>query len=122
MYGYCGKLLRVNLSELDAKVEPIPEQLLKDFLGGRGLGISYLYKELAAGVDPLGAENKLLFAIGPLCGTPAMAVSKLAIVTKSPLTGGVAKSIMGGDFCAYLKFAGFDAIIVEGQAEKPVYV
>ena len=46
MYGYCGKLLRVNLSELDAKVEPIPEQLLKDFLGGRGLGISYLYKEL----------------------------------------------------------------------------
>ena len=77
---------------------------------------------LAAGVDPLGAENKLLFVIGPLCGTAAMAVSKLAIVTKSPLTGGVAKSIMGGDFGAYLKFAGFDAIIIEGQAEKPMYV
>jgi aldehyde:ferredoxin oxidoreductase len=122
MYGYTGKLLRVNLSSGESKVEPILEPVMKDFLGGRGLGVRYLYQELSPGIDPLGAENKLLFLMGPLGGTPALGFSKIAVVTKSPLTGGVTKSIGGGYFGAFLKFAGFDALIVEGGAQHPVYI
>jgi aldehyde:ferredoxin oxidoreductase len=122
MYGYTGKLLRVNLSSGESKVEPILEPVIKDFLGGRGLGVRYLYQELSPGIDPLGAENKLLFLMGPLGATPALGFSKMAVVTKSPLTGGVTKSVVGGYFGAFLKFAGFDALIVEGEAQNPVYI
>lgn len=119
---YTGKLLRVNLGLGESKVEPIPEPVIKNFLGGRGLGVRYLYQELSPGIDPLGTENKLLFVMGPLGGTPALGFSKIAVVTKSPLTGGVAKSIGGGYFGAFLKFAGFDALIVESAAQNPVYI
>jgi aldehyde:ferredoxin oxidoreductase len=122
MYGYTGKLLRVNLSSGESKVEPVPDPVVKDFLGGRGLGIRYLYQELSPGIDPLGVENKLLFAMGPLGATPALGFSKIAVVTKSPLTGGMTKSVGGGYFGAFLKFAGFDALIVEGRAQNPVYI
>lgn len=122
MYGYTGKLLRVNLSSGESKVEPIPDSAVKDFLGGRGLGVRYLYQELSPGIDPLGLQNKLLFLMGPLGATPALGFSKMAVVTKSPLTGGVVKSIGGGYFGAWLKFAGFDALIVEGKAQNPVYI
>jgi aldehyde:ferredoxin oxidoreductase len=122
MRSYAGKLLRVNLSKGESRAEDIPEQLMKDFLGGRGLAVRYLYGELKRGVDPLGPENKLIFMMGPLGATAAMSVSRLAVVTKSPLTGCIAKSVMGGNFGAFLKFAGFDGIIVEGEAKKPVYL
>lgn len=122
MRGYTGKLLRINLSNRESHIEDIPEQLMKNFLGGRGLAARYLYSELNAGVEPLGPDNKLLFMMGPLGATAAMAVSRMAIVSKSPLTGCIAKSIVGGNFGAFLKFAGFDGIIVEGKAEKPTYV
>lgn len=122
MRSYTGKLLRVNLSKGESQTEDIPEQLMKDFLGGRGLAARYLYSELAPGVEPLGPENKLLFMMGPLGATTAMSVSRMALVTKSPITGTIAKSVMGGNFGAYLKFAGFDGIIVEGEAKKPVYI
>jgi aldehyde:ferredoxin oxidoreductase len=116
MRSYTGKLLRVNLSKGESHAEDIPEQWMKDFLGGRGLAVRYLYGELSPGVEPLGADNKLLFMMGPLGATTAMSVSRTALVTKSPITGTIAKSIMGGNFGAYLKFAGFDGIIVEGEA------
>jgi len=122
MRSYTGKLLRINLSNRKSHTEDIPEQLMKDFLGGRGLAVKYLYDELKPGIEPLGADNKLLLMMGPLGATTAMSVSRMALVTKSPLTGTIAKSIMGGNFGAYLKFAGFDGIIVEGEAEKPTYV
>jgi aldehyde:ferredoxin oxidoreductase len=95
---------------------------MKDFLGGRGLAVKYLYSELKPGADPLGPDNKLLFMMGPLGATTAMSVSRLAVVTKSPLTGGIAKSVAGGNFGAFLKFAGFDGVILEGKAEKPTYI
>src|SRR4030066_2160829 len=98
MRGYTGKLLRVNLSKRRSQVEDIPEQLMEDFLGGRGLAVKYLYSELKPGVDALGPDNKLLFMMGPLGATTAMSVSRIAVVTKSPLTGCVAKSIAGGNF------------------------
>jgi aldehyde:ferredoxin oxidoreductase len=122
MRSYTGKLLRINLGNRRSHIEDIPEQWMKNFLGGRGLAVRYLYGELNAGVEPLGPDNKLLFMMGPLGATTAMSVSRMAVVTKSPLTGTIAKSIMGGNFGAYLKFAGFDGIIVEGEAEKPTYV
>ncbi len=122
MSSYTGKLLRVNLSNRRSHIEDIPEQWMKDFLGGRGLAVRYLYGELSAGVEPLAPDNKLLFMMGPLGATTVMSVSRMAVVTKSPLTGTIAKSVMGGNFGAFLKFAGFDGIIVEGAAEKPTYV
>ena len=122
MRSYTGKLIRLNLSNRKTQIEDIPEQWMKDFLGGRGLAARYLYDELNAGVEPLAPDNKLLFMMGPLGATTAMSVSRTALVTKSPLTGTIAKSVMGGNFGAYLKFAGFDGIIVEGEAEKPTYV
>ena len=122
MRSYTGKLLRVNLSKGESRAEDIPEQWLKDFLGGRGLGVRYLYSELKRGVEPLGPENKLIFMMGPLGATTAMSVSRMAIVTKSPITGCIAKSVMGGNFGAFLKFAGYDGIILEGEAKKPVYL
>ncbi|HEY54735.1 MAG TPA: aldehyde ferredoxin oxidoreductase family protein [Dehalococcoidia bacterium] len=122
MRSYTGKLIRINLSQGKSQIEDVPEALMKSFLGGRGMAAKYLYDELKPGVEPLGGDNKLIFMMGPLGATTAMSVSRMALVTKSPLTGTIAKSIMGGNFGAYLKFAGFDGIIVEGKAEKPTYI
>jgi aldehyde:ferredoxin oxidoreductase len=122
MSSYNGKLIRLNLTNRQSQVEEIPVQWMKDFLGGRGIGIRYLYQELKPGVEPLSAENRVALMMGPLGATPAMSVSRMALATKSPLTGAISKSIMGGNFGAYLKFAGYDGIIVEGEADKPVYV
>jgi aldehyde:ferredoxin oxidoreductase len=122
MSSYNGKLIRLNLTTGKSQVEEIPKPWLKDFIGGRGLGVKYLYEELKPGVEPLSAENKVIMMMGPLGATTAMSVSRMALATKSPLTGAVSKSIMGGSFGAFLKFAGYDGIIVEGKSEKPVYL
>jgi aldehyde:ferredoxin oxidoreductase len=120
--SYNGKLIRLNLTTGKSQVEEIPRAWLKDFIGGRGLGVKYLYEELKPGVEPLSADNKVIMMMGPLGATTAMSVSRMALVTKSPLTGAVAKSVMGGYFGAFLKFAGYDGIIVEGESPKPVYL
>jgi aldehyde:ferredoxin oxidoreductase len=122
MSTYNNQLLRINLTTGAIRAEPIPEQVKTDFVGGRGFGIKYLYDELAPGIEPLGPENKLLFLAGPLGGTAAQGFSKWVAVTKSPLTGCVARALGGGDFGAHLKFAGFDFVVVEGQAETPIYI
>ena len=122
MSSYNGKLIRLNLTSRQSQVEDIPEQWLKEYLGGRGIGVRYLYEELKPGVEPFSADNKVIMMMGPLGATNAMSVSRMALVTKSPLTGAIAKSVMGGSFGAFLKFAGYDGIIVEGQSEKPVYL
>jgi len=122
MSSYNGKLIRLNLTTGKSQVEEIPQQWLKDYIGGRGLGVKYLYEELKPGVEPLSADNKAIMMMGPLGATTAMSVSRMALVTKSPLTGTITKSIMGGNFGAFLKFAGYDGIIVEGESPKPVYL
>jgi len=122
MSSYNGKLIRLNLTSRQSQVEDIPEQWMKEYLGGRGIGVRYLYEELKPGVKPLSPDNKVILMMGPLGATTAMSVSRIALVTKSPLTGAVSKSVMGGNFGAFLKFAGFDGIIVEGEADKPAYV
>ncbi len=119
---YTGKLLRINLSTGEIKVEDIPEEYLRKYIGGRGLASYYLYKEVDPKVDPLSPENKLIFATGPLTGTAAPTGGRYMVVTKGPLTGTIASSNSGGFFGAELKHAGYDMLIVEGKSDKPVYI
>jgi len=121
MYAYKGKVLRLNLSKKTAKVEEVPKNLFKKYLGGRGLGVKIYYDEVKPDIDPLGPENKLVFMTGPLTGTPAFGSSKCSLTTKSPLTGIYLCSNAGGYFGAELKFAGYDGIIIEGRADHPTY-
>ena len=116
------KGLRVNLSTGEIREETIEEQVATDFIGGSGFGIYYLYTHLAPNTDPLSEQNKMLFVTGPLAGTNAQAVSRWLVCTRSPLTGAFARSSCGADFGAWLRFSGYDFIMVEGRAEKPVYI
>ncbi len=119
---YAGKLLRINLSTGEIRKEEIPEKLLREYIGGRGLASKYLFDEIDPTVDPLSPENKLIFATGPLTGTPAPTGGRYMVVTKGPLTGTIASSNSGGFFGAELKHAGYDMIIIEGKAKNPVYI
>ena len=120
--GWNGKLLRVDLSAQTCVVEELNPAWAACYIGGRGLATKYLSEEVDPQVDPLGAENKLIFATGPLTGTYGAANGRYMVVTKSPLTGTVASSNSGGYFPGELKYAGFDMIIVEGKAERPLYL
>jgi aldehyde:ferredoxin oxidoreductase len=120
--GYTGKVLRINLSDQTAKEEALTVEMAKDFIGGAGFGIKYLFDEVPAGADPLGPDNKLIFASGPFSGTSIPCASRMAVTAKSPLTGAVGMAQSGGYFPVELKFAGYDALIVEGKAEKPTYL
>lgn len=122
MYGWMGKVLRVNLTNGKISKEDLSPEVAKNFIGGRGMGIKYLYDEIDPKVDALSPENKLLMVTGPLTGTAAPSGSRYMVVTKAPLTGAIANSNSGGFFPAELKFAGYDLIILEGKAEKPVYL
>ena len=122
MYGYNGKILRVNLSEKTVKFEPLDIKEAQKYIGGRGLGTKILMDEVDPGVEPLSAENKLVFVTGPLTGTNTPTGGRYMVVTKSPLTGTVASSNSGGYWGAELKFAGYDLIIIEGKADSPVYI
>jgi len=117
-----GKILKMNLTTGKTSEEIIPEKVAEDFIGGRGYGIKYLYDELPLGTDPLGEDNKLIILTGPLAGSSAQATSRWMVCTKSPLTGVFARSVGGADFGAWLKFAGYELIIIEGKAERPSYI
>jgi len=120
--GYTGKILRVNLSNNTTSVEELDKKLCRKYIGGAGFIAYYLYKELKPRIDPLGPENKLIFALGPLTGVSLPGNTRNCIGAKSPLTGGIIKSEPGGNWGAELKHAGFDGIIVDGKAENPVYL
>jgi len=122
MAGYCGKLLRVNLSTGQIKREDLDFEIAKKFVGGRGLGSYFLKEEVAASVGALEESNKLIFAAGPLTGTQAPTAGRYMVVTKSPLSGTIASSNSGGFWGAELKRAGFDLIIIEGKSERPCYI
>jgi aldehyde:ferredoxin oxidoreductase len=121
-YGYNGQMLRVDLSRGAISVDAVDELFCRKYLGGAGFVSYFLLKELRQGIDPLGPENKLIFALGPVTGVPLPGSARHCVGAKSPLTGGYAKSESGGFWGAELKHAGYDAIIVEGKAEKPAYL
>ena len=120
--GYTGKILRVNLTDKTFKEEPLPVEVAQDFIGGAGFTVKYLYDEVPAGCDPLGPENKLIYAPGPFTGTTIPCNSRLAINAKSPATGAVGVATTGGHFPVEMKRAGYDVIIIEGRAEEPTYL
>jgi len=121
--GYAGKILRVNLWSSKISIEELPEEVLKNWIGGRGLGVYLMLKEVDPKVDPLSPSNKAIVATGPLTGIPGVpSAGRWASITKSPLTNTVHDSQSGGKFGPELKFAGFDAIIIEDKSEEPVYL
>lgn len=122
LFGFAGKLLRVNLSTGEIGSESLEEGFARAYLGGRGFAARILYDELEPGIDPLGPDNKLVFATGVLTGTPAPVGNRTLVASKSPLTGIWGDAAFGGWFGAELKKAGFDALIVEGESPKPVYL
>ncbi len=122
MYGWRGKILRVDLTKGECQEESLDPRAARDYIGGRGLGIYYLNRETKPRCDPLSPENTMIMATGPLTGTPAPTASRYMVMTKGPLTGAVTCSNSGGYFPRELKRAGFDAVIFEGRASKPVYL
>ncbi|AEH45958.1 Aldehyde ferredoxin oxidoreductase [Thermodesulfatator indicus DSM 15286] len=119
---YTNCILWVNLSNGEIRKENLSEEILRKFIGGRGVGSYYLSKLMDPKAEPFSAENPLIFATGPLTGTPAPTGGRYMVICKSPLTGLIACSNSGGTFGAELKAAGYDMIIFEGVAEKPVYL
>ena len=122
LYGYNGKIIRINLSKEKLTFEEVPRKWLNKYLGGRGLAARYYYEEISPYTSPLSPENKLIIMTGPLTGTIVWGSSKAHIVTKSPLTNIYTVSNAGGHFGAYIKKAGYDGIIIEGRASKPSYI
>jgi aldehyde:ferredoxin oxidoreductase len=122
MYGWHLKLLRINLTTKKITREEIDPKIARDFIGGRGVAMHYLYNEVDPMVDPLAPENKMIFATGPLTATPAPTGNRYMVVTKAPLTGAVAHSNSGGEFPTWMKRTGFDLFIFEGKSPEPVYL
>lgn len=122
MYGWRGKILRVDLTRGKIYEEFLDPKVAKDFIGGRGLGVYYLLKEVDPLCDPFGSENKLMMGVGPLTGIGAPTGARYMVMTKSPLTGAVTFSNSGGRFPAEMKKAGYDLLIFQGQSADPVYL
>jgi aldehyde:ferredoxin oxidoreductase len=122
MSGWTGKLLRVNLTAGRCTAEDISRDWYRDYIGGRGVADRYLWQELDPRVDPLAPDNKLIFATGPLTGTPVSCGARYMVVTKGALTNAITTSNSGGHWGPELKFAGYDLLLIEGRASKPVYL
>ena len=120
--SWAGKILRVNLTAGTVNSEPLNMEWAQAYIGSRGLGTKYLVEEVDAKVDPLSAENKIIWATGPLTGTMASTGGRYTVITKGPLTGAIACSNSGGYWGAELKMAGWDMVIFEGKSAKPVYL
>ncbi|MCO6041941.1 tungsten-containing formaldehyde ferredoxin oxidoreductase [Thermococcus alcaliphilus] len=121
MKGWWGRILRVDLTNNKVWVQEYSPEVAKNFIGGRGLAAWILWNE-AKNVDPLGPENKLVFASGPFNGLPTPSGGKMVIAAKSPLTGGYGDGNLGTMATVHLRKAGYDALVVEGKAKKPVYL
>jgi aldehyde:ferredoxin oxidoreductase len=122
MSGCHGKILRVNLSSGLISEEMVPESVHKKYLGGAGLATKYLWDEVPEGADPLGPENRLIFMAGSLTGVVAPSTGRFSVVAKSPQTGIWGQANSGGRWGVEFKRCGYDGIIFEGKAEKPVYL
>jgi aldehyde:ferredoxin oxidoreductase len=122
LYGYTGKILNVDLTQGTLEIEKPDATFYRRYLGGAGFVAYYLLKDVPQGADPLGPENVLVFAGGPITGVPLAGAGRSAVGAKSPLTGGYGEADVGGYFGAEMRRAGFDAVVVRGQAETPVYL
>lgn len=121
-YGWAGTMLRVDLTDEKIIKQPLPEEWVHNFLGGRNLNSKILFDEVPAGADPLGSENKLIIGTGPLTGTLGPGTGRFTVSAKSPLTGIHGDANSGGDFGPEMKYAGYDHIVISGKAKRPVYL
>jgi aldehyde:ferredoxin oxidoreductase len=122
MHGYRGKILRVNLTNQSYKLENLDHAEAVKYVGGRGLGSRIMFDEVDPTIDAFDPANKVIIATGPMTGTPTPAGGRYMVVTKSPLTGTIASSNSGGYWGAEMKFAGYDVMIIEGKAARPVSI
>ena len=122
MYGYCGKILLVNLSTGEIAEEALNEEWARKHIGGRGLALRYLWDKVSPDTDPLSPENVFIIAPGPFAGTSMPTGSRFVVMAKSPNTGLLGDAEAGGFFGHELKRAGYDLVIVEGRAPAPVYL
>ena len=122
LYGFMGKILRVDLTEKKIREEVFREDWARQYMGGAGMATKYLYEEVPKGTDPLGPQNLLIFMAGPLTGTASASASRYSVVSKSPLTGIWGHANSGGSFGPALKRSGYDGIIFQGVSATPVYL
>jgi aldehyde:ferredoxin oxidoreductase len=120
--GYLQKILRVDLTRGESFSESVDAGMLEQYIGGTGLGMRLLYDEIQPGQDPYAPENPIIFVTGPLTGTLVPGSGTYAVVSRNTLTGLAVAAQANGFFGARLKYAGVDAVIIQGRAEKPVYL
>ena len=122
MFGWNGKILRIDLTKGTSWVEAMPTYLMEEYIGGRGMSDRIVFDEIDPTIDALSPENKLIFSTGPLTGTGAPSASRFMVSAKSPLSNCVSSPCCGGYFGANLKYSGYDLLIFEGKSPEPVYV
>ena len=122
MFGFYGKILKINLNNKTYDIETLDDHILKTNLGGRGLATHLLLRHNPPGVDPLSPENHLIFAVGPLTGSTIWGSCRHGVFTKSPQTGFFSESYSGGTVAEYMSASGFDAFMISGAAERPIWI
>ena len=121
-FAFAGKMLHVNLTTGEIAPKPLDEEKVLKYLGARGFNARLLWELIPSGADPLGPENVLIFGTGTLTGTSAPTSGRTTVSCKGPATGLYLKTSVGGHWGAELKFAGYDYLVIEGRAAKPVYL
>lgn len=117
-----NRILRVDLSQKTIQEQEYPEAWLRKYVGGDGLAAKVLYDEVPPGIAALDPESRLVVSAGPLAGTTVLASCNFSVAAKSPLTGIIYNSHCNGTFARQLKFSGYDAVVIQGESEKPVYL
>ena len=120
--GYMGKILRVDLSSGSLTEEPLTTELVEKYVGGTGFGAEYLYREVSPGIAWDHPDNRIIIASGPFAGTSVPGSGTYSLVTKGPMTNLAVSTQANGFFGAYLKLAGYDALIIQGQSSRWVYL
>ena len=122
MNGWAGQRLRVDLTTGKITKEPHSYEYRRKWIGGRGYNSDVIYNEVPANLDPYDPKARVCFGVGPVSGTAAPSTGRVTVSAKSPLTGGFGDSNMGGHWGAELKYAGYDQVVIQGRAKKPVYI
>jgi aldehyde:ferredoxin oxidoreductase len=122
MNGYHQRLLIIDVNRRRFEIQHLPEELLRSSIGGKGLAAHFLLRDNPPHADPLGPENRLIFAVGPLAGTPIWGSCRHGVFSKSPLTGFFSESYSGGTVAETISAAGFDAVMIHGTAQQPLWI
>jgi aldehyde:ferredoxin oxidoreductase len=122
LWGYMSKILRVDLTNGSLRDEPLEPEVAENYLGGTGFGVECLYREVPPGVEWDDPQNRIIMASGPMGGTPVAGSGTFSLVTKGPMTNLGVSTQANGFWAAFIKFAGYDAVIIHGQSPRWVYL